>query len=147
MVDNLSKFSENLKDLLIQNNINPEVLAKNTKINKSQLSLYLRGVFYPSVKNALKIVNYFNCSLDFLFGLSDKFGVTSAKTKTTFYERIIKLINSFNISQYKLCKDINISDANFAKWKKGVLPQFETLLNISQYFNCSLDYLIARSDS
>ena len=64
-----------------------------------------------------------------------------------FAKRIIKLINSFNISQYKLCKDINISDANFAKWKKGVLPQFETLLNISQYFNCSLDYLIARSDS
>lgn len=57
-----------------------------------------------------------------------------------------------------LCKKIGKSPNAFAKeigagtsactyWKNGAIPKGETLLRIADNFNCSIDYLLGRTDN
>ena len=46
-------------------------LAENIGVSKAALSNYLVGNNFPSTERLLKIADFFNCSLDYLIGLSD----------------------------------------------------------------------------
>jgi len=51
----------------------------------------------------------------------------------------MKILKDYNISQQKFAEEVPISRPNFTYWKKGKLPKFETLINIANYLNCSID--------
>ena len=65
----MKEFADCLKDLMKNNDLNVPKLAK-------ELNFKTRGTIYswlntnrvPKLDNAIKIANYFNCSLDYLFG-------------------------------------------------------------------------------
>ena len=67
----LKIFSERLSELLFEKNLTPERFSKIININLSNIYRYLRKESVPELQNSIKIANYFNCSLDFLFGLTD----------------------------------------------------------------------------
>ena len=57
----------------------------------------------------------------------------------------------------RLCKDngekitpllikLNMSTGNIEKWRNGKMPNGDTLIKLADYFDCSLDYLVGRSD-
>jgi len=56
-------------------------------------------------------------------------------------------IKSKNITEYRICKDTKISRANFYSWKKGKhTPMPESIIRLTDYFDCSIDYLIGREN-
>lgn len=64
-----------------------------------------------------------------------------------FWERLNQLINTRNISFYKLGKETGISSGTFSQWKKNkTTPQKELINKISKYFNVSVDYLLGKID-
>lgn len=64
-----------------------------------------------------------------------------------FWERLNQLINTRNISFYKLGKETGISSGTFSQWKKNkTTPQKELVNKISKYFNVSVDYLLGKID-
>lgn len=145
----MSNFSEILKDLLIENNINGKQLAKNINIQNSTIYKYLKGTL-PRVENAVLLANHFNCSLNYLFGIDDK--PDTVKFKKTFdvklfYQRYEKLLQKENMSHFSLCKKIGLNISSLHAWKHGSLPYLDGLEKIARYFCCSIDYLIGRSDN
>ena len=64
-------FNEVLEDLILEKNLSLRQLAKESKVSAMCYSKYLNGSI-PNVKNAITIANYFKCSLDYLFGLSEE---------------------------------------------------------------------------
>ena len=60
----MTSFCERLKQLLEETEISAKKLGAILKINHTSMYDYLAGK-YPSIENAVKLANYFNCSLNF----------------------------------------------------------------------------------
>ena len=67
----LSKFIERLDEFLFTNNLTPKQLSERIGISHSSVLALKRGDFLPSGKTLFALVRIFNCSADYLLGLSD----------------------------------------------------------------------------
>lgn len=112
-----------------------EVISENT--------FYKYKHRFPSLKTLLKVCNYLKVSIDFLFEISD---TNNFKTYTysseKFYNNIIKILKNKNISGRKFCQDLKFSADNLIRWKKGTTPSLQSVIEIVNYFDCSLDDLL-----
>ena len=62
-------------------------------------------------------------------------------------ERIKKLREEENISQTELAKEIGIAKNTLCQYEKNrANPSLEIILQIADYFNVSVDYLLGRAD-
>ena len=59
------------------------------------------------------------------------------------YSNFVQLLQSKNISVYKVSKDTGINQATFSDWKTGrSVPRVDKLQKIADYFGVTLDFLI-----
>ena len=66
----MENFSEILSDLISTKELSLRGLAKESGVSAVQYSRYLKGQL-PKVPTAVKIADYFDVSLDYLFGITD----------------------------------------------------------------------------
>lgn len=65
-----------------------------------------------------------------------------------FHERLKYLRKNNNITQKTISNYLGIHINSYQKYEQGTRePNFDTLLNIADYFNVSIDYLFARTDN
>ena len=62
------------------------------------------------------------------------------------YSRIQKLCDFKGIKVSALCLEITKSKGNLVTWKKGSIRS-DHLCSIADYFDCSTDYLLGRTDN
>ena len=67
----MEEFREILKDLIMETGMSLRQLEKESGVSAMQFSRYLRGAI-PTIEVVLRIAKYFNCSVDFLFGLDSE---------------------------------------------------------------------------
>lgn len=61
---------------------------------------------------------------------------------------LFKLISMKGITQSKLAEDTSVSTGNISDWKKGKsMPSAVKLDELATYFDCSVDYLLGRTDN
>ncbi len=138
----MNEFQERLQDLLIENDLSRLQLAKRIDISFETLNGYFNKDFFPEISIAIKIANYFKCSLDYLMGLSQEYA-NGEKNDLTFVETVKKLVKENNLSIEKLMKEINLSETNFYRWQRGNnKPSMSSIIAISKYFDVSVDYLV-----
>lgn len=138
----MNKFQERLQDLLIENKLSRLQLSKNIGISFETLNGYFNKNFYPELSVAIKIANYFDCSLQYLMGLTDNYQ-TIDKNDLPFIDIVTKLQNENNLSIKKLMKSLNISEANYYRWKNNFnKPAMYSLISIAKFFDVSIDYLV-----
>lgn len=64
-----------------------------------------------------------------------------------FMYRIRDLRREMNISGEQLGKILNVGKTTISQWENGInYPNQDTLNKLCDYFNCSFDYLMGRSD-
>ena len=61
---------------------------------------------------------------------------------TNFGEQIRKIMRQRGITSYTLKKDTRYYGKFFHDWDRGSLPQLSTLVELANYFGCSLDELV-----
>jgi len=143
----MDKFADILKDLKDDKELSLRQLAEKSKVSAIQYSKYLRGS-YPSIDVAVRIANFFECTLDYLFGISDN----NKKFKQPKYDiskfvpRYLNLLKEHGITHWKFAKSINMSESCLRHWQYGDKPKIETLILIATNLSCSIDYLIGRTD-
>ena len=140
------KFTENFLDLCKETNLNQVQLANEIGINQSQISRYFNGVL-PDIETVVKICDYFNCSIDFIVGLNDKFSYNKMKksfNNLAFYNEYTKFLKQKSISHFKLSKKKIVCETSLRFWKKGKLPKFEVLCNIAFELGGSIDKMLGR---
>jgi len=143
-MDNLSKFADVINDLLLEHNIKPYNLYKSTGISLSVIHYWLNKTRVPSLKNLIKLSDFFKCSLDYLTGRTEK-NIYYQKVTSTFNERLKALMQTQGVSYRKLSKDTLIAVSNLTRFTNGkVYPLLNTAVKLADYFSCSLDYLIGR---
>ena len=64
-------------------------------------------------------------------------------------ENILRILEERNITAYRLAKDTGISESLFSKWKEKPSSKVSSgnLVLIADYLNCSVDYLLGRTDN
>lgn len=142
----MNDFVEILEGFVLEKGLSLEKLSNECKVSSTQLSEYLRGVVIPSVKNAVKLSNYFNCSIDYLFGLTEDKGKNLGTDYdfTGFLDKYQDLLNKNKITHYKFCKENNINESIIRLWKRGQKPSISTLYIIASKLCSSMDYLIGK---
>lgn len=65
-----------------------------------------------------------------------------------FYERLNLLMKKNNITGKQLTTDLGIARNSITYWKKnGNLPKKEVINKLTNYFNCSEEYLLGFEDN
>ena len=67
----LNIFHERLKYLRKNNNITQKTISNYLEIHINSYQKYEQGTREPNFDTLLKIANYFNVSIDYLFGRTD----------------------------------------------------------------------------
>ena len=140
-------LKEVLADFLIDENCSKRELAKRIGVPNSQFASYFLGV-PPKIESAIKIANYFHCSLDYLFGLEEQLFKTEKALvldRYSFAEKYLGLLEKRGVSHYAVCNAIMISEKNLSFWKKHNLPTTENIVKIAEYFGVSIDYLVCKA--
>ena len=67
---------------------------------------------------------------------------------TIFSEKVRILRNRMGLSQESLAFKLDVSRQTISKWELGVsYPEIDKLIELSEYFKVSIDYLLKHSDS
>ena len=65
-----------------------------------------------------------------------------------FTQRFNELINSKNITPYRMAKNTGIPNRMIGYWKNGDrIPSAENLVKIADYLDVSTDYLLGRTNN
>ena len=68
-------------------------------------------------------------------------------TVKIFSERLNELIKERNMNANKLIKELGVPQSTAQAWFVGKnVPNYEYLIMIAKYFNCSIDYLLGLTD-
>ena len=140
-------FIENLRDLITETNKSLRQLAVDSGVPAMQFSRYLNGSI-PTIETTLKIAKYFECSLDYLFGLSS----SKETNKYTTYDYDIskflanydKLLKQNNTTHYKFMKASGYDESIIRHWKRGSIPRLDIIYYIAKNLGSSMDNLIGR---
>lgn len=142
----LSKLPERLKELMFDRGINAPRLAEEIGVGSNTITRYLQAASCPNFDIFIKLVEYFNCSADFLLGLNEQPQYEKRFLSVSpFAVQFRKAMEACKISQYALQKKTGISWNNFHKWLKGErLPYPDSLIKLAGAMECSVDYLLGR---
>lgn len=140
----MNEFQERLQDLLVENDLSRLQLSKKIGISFETLNGYFNKDFYPELSVAIKIANYFGCSIHYLMGLTDDYNGKEVN-ELSFIDTLKKLMKENNLSIEKFSKAMNMSEANFYRWQSGkTQPAMNSLIAIAQFFDVTIDYLIGK---
>jgi transcriptional regulator with XRE-family HTH domain len=147
-MDDLSIFAERIIELKEENHLSNLQFEKVSGCKNQSISTWLTRNVYPKLVNLLRMSDYFQCSIDYLLGLTDDKRLTRTDTPSTFIVRANELAAKNNVSKYRISKECGFDKGNFSKWaSRGMLPQTQSLIAIAEYFDCSVEYLFGLSDS
>ncbi len=146
-MDNLSKLPERLKELMQDHDdIKSETLGKTIGVTGSTIRFILRGDTLPTLATAVKLADFFHCSLDFLAGVNDIDREVLPRELPPFYENLRKVMRECGISRWKIAHSEHFKDSYFTTWAKGQQPKLITAYHLADYMHVSLDYLVGRTD-
>ena len=140
----MNEFQERLEELLLSANISRLKLSKILNISPTTINGYFNNGYYPQINFAIRLADYFNCSLDFLFGLSDNKSNTNSNP-APFFDNFEYLLCLNKIPIAKALRELKMSEYNYYRWKNGRFPKTVNLIEIAKYFSVSIDYLIGRT--
>ena len=139
-------FAERLSELMDEANLTTSKLTANIGCGKNAINLYKKGEL-PSLSILLRLADYFQCTTDFLLGLTDESTAKTFLPVPPFSERLPFLLQHFGISAYKLQKMTGIAEKTISDWKKGVNgPALDSVIRIAEKLECSVEFVIGRTN-
>lgn len=61
-----------------------------------------------------------------------------------FYPQLRRVMKEKGVTRYRLVKDLKKSHGHFYFWEKGGDPSMQTVIDLADYLDCTLDYLTGR---
>ena len=137
---------ENLEELMSNHNLTLTKLSVELGIAYKTISNYINGKYLPGLNTAIKIANYFHCSINYLVGLSDceEYG-NYTDMDNLFLSRYEELLKINKVTHYKVTKNLGLNINIFRKWRAATTPSLAVLAKLANYFGASIDYLIGRN--
>ncbi len=142
----MNNISNKLNDLMNFYSLSANDLA--TKLNLPdafQIYKWRKNIQSINLSSAIKLADFFECSLDYLMGRSDDFSKKDFKLCPKFSEQLKKVLKNLNISQTTIVKNKIAYTKTLNGWiNKNVDPHMTNLIRLADYLDVSLDYLVGR---
>lgn len=144
-MNRITYFSECLKDMMIEKAITVAELSQKSGVNVSRIYDYLSGKA-PATHNAIKIARVLKCTLDYLFGFDTQYVICNEYViSSDCTKRFREAVENSGKSRYRIANDMGITQTQLSNWYLGKqTPKLISLIDLADYFNCSLDYLVGR---
>lgn len=143
----MEDFREILGELVAASGLSLRQLEKESGVLAIQYSRYLHGSI-PTIPVTMKIVKYFNCSFDYLFGLDKDKNKCKYKTwdfdMSGFVDKYQELLRNNNLTNYKFAKKSVFDESIIRHWKNGVTPRLDIICYIAKELGSSIDELLGR---
>jgi len=137
-------FSERISELKQEKEISSHDLATVVGVDRRTIDCWRSGDYQLQLNHAIKLADFFECSLEYLMGRSDDVTKYTFKPCPPFYSRFLAVLGERGITTYRLRKDSPIKGGHLSKWKEGCNPLMVTLITVANYLDVSLDYLVGR---
>lgn len=143
-MDTKIKIGERLTELMNEKELSNKELANALGVAIGTVCYWKRGRNIMRLSQFIAIADYFNCSLDFLAGRSETVLDFIPKKCPPFYEHLRNLLKNEKVTKYRIIADTKIKSSHFVDWKNGADPQIHSLIELADYLDISLDYLVGR---
>ncbi len=145
------KFKNRINDLvdevINQRNLKRSALPKLMKVDYSSLTNALEYGIIPTPRIAIRMANFFKCSIPYLLGESDDEYFLPSQKGETFENRINLLCAENNTDHTKVNKECNFNRGYLTRWVKNhYIPRWEFLDILADHFHVSIDFLLGRTD-
>ena len=141
-------FFKRIHDLRIDNDLRQKDIALMLNVNVNTYPHWESGMYEIPIDMVDRLTKIYNCSLDYLTGLSNvRDSFTKKYNPEEIYIRLKKLRKSLNLSQIEIGNILGFGQMNYSRYERGIiLIPFSKLYLIAKNFNISLDYLIGKTD-
>ena len=145
-MESLSMFPERLKELMTFREAKAEEVSVAIGVHITNVRAWMRGASLITLQNAIKLADFFGCSLNYLSGMSDVYEQVPPRNLPPFYGRLRTIMAERGITRYQISRETTIKDVYFTRWAKGAQPDLITVILLAKKLDVSLDYLIGRTD-
>lgn len=124
-----------------------EEFAADIGVKPKVVARWLDAKYFPKFENVVKIADRLDCSVDYLFGRT--FIRQSAHTDhpSEFMDRFLSLKAENGLSEFVLAQKCGFQSSAISKWRhQHFLPNTNIMLKMVDFFGCTIEYLIGRSD-
>ena len=126
-------------------------MANLLKISDSLYSRYEKEKQTIPIKHLNELCNYFDVSLDYIFGFSDERKYKHYKAKINLHlsaERLKKLRKENGLTQLKLSEILNTDNSMISKYERALYPIATSFLfDLCKKYHISADYLLGKTNS
>lgn len=138
-----------IAELRLDNDLKQKDVALKLNVKENNYSKWERNITDIPLEKGNELANIYNCSLDYLFGLSVNRG--NIERINIDYElltiRLLELRKQKRLTQKEIAEEIGFQQRAYAYYESGDRkPTCFKLLYIAIYYSVSLDYLSGRSD-
>ena len=150
----MSKTSTIIKtriaDLRLDHDLKQKDVAKILGVLENNYSKWERGITDIPLDKSNELVNYYNCSFDYLFGLSNNNDKELRENidLQLLCKRLLELRKSQNLTQEQLSNAVGFHQRTYSHYEDGSrVPTSYKVYYIAVYYNVSFDYLVGKTDS
>ena len=136
------EFNERLKELT--EGKSKHKLSKNLGFGESAIDGWCLGFRSPKLSYFIRLADYFNCSLDFLYGRSEDDTPPKPAPMPKLDERIKSVLKACGVTWYNVVKNTGLSKSTLLQWGRGRDPLLSKLAELADYLGVSIDYLVGR---
>ena len=142
------KFIDRLTEQMTLNQLDAKTLAQAINVSHSTVCNLRKGRYQkPSTKVFFSLIEFFNCSADYMLGLVDfpPDGVIYHPPLCKYNSRIQELLKKNSLTQEAFIEKMEISSNLAYKWLyNGTLPSVEYLIKLANCFDMTVDVFIKR---
>ncbi len=143
-------YKNRLKEIREENNTPEKDIAKYLNITQSVYSHYETEYNIIPSKHLIKIADYYNVSIDYLFEFTNTKNYKNSKKgydKELFNKRLKEFRKEHKLTQNKLAKELNTTFSVISGYEIGRrLIATPFLYTICKKYNLSTDYLLGKID-
>ena len=136
------KFSERLSELMQENNLNSTQLSEKISITTSTINTWKNGKHGIQLNNLVALCKVFSCSLEYLSGRKDVDWKPKKFALENFGKQVRKVLDAKGITTYRMRDETRFDGGYLYDWDKGSQPKLNTLVDLANYFECTLDELV-----
>ena len=143
-------YIKKLKELREKEKITQSKLSSLLKIHEYVYGQYEREYVIIPLKHLNTLCNYFNCSLDYIFGFTNEYNYQLINKEINLEfagKRLKEFRKEQKLTQVKLATLLNTVQPVIANYEKGKhLIATPFLYQICQKYHISADYLLGKID-
>ena len=142
-----AKFQKFLNEMIDELGMKKVQFAEATSVSTSVI---IRATVYqivPSIKSLIKIADYLQVPILYMFGECDDANFSPAKEPSTFFERLEQLTLENGEKYSALSHTMSFAPNAVYEWiRTNSLPALDYLKELANHFDVSVDYLLGRTD-